>query len=427
MWANKCLFCKLFVAVQLSKQELLSLILFANFATGSFYYCKDTILIGEMSNQHIYRLMWIGWLSLVCLTGCRPAERRELKIPPLPAGEQTVIQTSLAALTDAIDDEPGNGSYYFRRALLYEQSRRYEEALRDVKQAIEYRSTGESYGRYYVLRGRLYLLENKIDSAYADAVQSEKLGVQSAAAYLLRGQLYTIKQQYNKATAALNTAQQMTPYNPQIYYWQANAAAGRGDTTQAIAQLTAAIKSRPDYIQVYNRFTEIYTGLRDYATAKQYAFTGLKIDSSNVYLNNNLGKLYRTIHQTDSAIICFRRSLKKDTAQYPLNYDIGMIYLEKKYYWAAIPYFEKLTTRLNKYPQVPEILAVCYDQTGQERYKLESWQATLQADSTDWKTQRLYEALARRVKSKQRQAAMDSLASRKQQLMNISPVEIKPR
>lgn len=380
-----------------------------------------------MSIKQIYKWVWIGCLGLLGMAACRPAERQELKIPPLPAGEQPVIETSLAALTDAIADEPDNGIYYYRRALLYEQSRRYDEALQDVKQAIEYRSTGEAYGRYYVLRGRIYLLQNQLDSAYADAVQSEKLGAQSAGAYLLRGQLYTIKQQYDKAITALEIAQQMTPYDPQIYYWQANAIAGKGDTTQALALLQSAVESRPDYIQAYNRFTEIYVGLRDYATAKRYAFTGLAIDSSNVYINNNLGKLYRTTHESDSAVLFFQRSLKKDTSQHPLNYEIGMIYLEKKNYWAAMPYFEKLTTRLSKYPDVPELLAVCYDQTGQERYKLEAWQAAIEADSTDWRTQRLFIALSRRVQSKRRQAAMDSIAQRKQRFMNIKPVEIKRR
>ncbi|MDJ1498169.1 tetratricopeptide repeat protein [Cytophagaceae bacterium DM2B3-1] len=368
---------------------------------------------------------WLGYIIL--LSACRPAEQKELKIPPLPNGEQAVIQTSLAALTDAIEDEPRNGSYYFRRAALYEQAHRYGESLQDINKAIEYRSTNEAYGRYYVLRGRIYLLQNKIDQAYADAVQSEKLGAQSAAAYLLRGQMYAIKGKYTNAMNALKEAKQMTPFDPQVYYWEANASAGLGDTAQAISLFHTTLQTRKDYIQAYNRLTEIYAKQRDFVTAKQYAYAGLKIDSNNVLINNNLGSIYRLSKQTDSAVYCFQRSLKRDTLQHNLNYELGRIFFDKKNYWTATPYFEKLTTQFAKYPDVPELLAVCYDLTGQERGKMESLQAVLAVDSTDKKTILLYEALNRRITYKRRQMVMDSLATKKQQIINIAPVEIRRR
>ncbi|MDJ1484027.1 tetratricopeptide repeat protein [Cytophagaceae bacterium YF14B1] len=368
---------------------------------------------------------WLGYIIL--LSACRPAEQKELKIPPLPNGEQAVIQTSLVALTDAIEDEPRNGSYYFRRAALYEQAHRYGESLQDINKAIEYRSTNEAYGRYYVLRGRIYLLQNKIDQAYADAIQSEKLGAQSAAAYLLRGQLYAIKGKYRNAMNALKEAKQMTPFDPQVYYWEANALAGLGDTAQAISLFHTTLQTRKDYIQAYNRLTEIYAKQKDFVTAKQYAYAGLKIDSNNVLINNNLGSIYRLSKQTDSAVYCFQRSLKRDTSQHNLNYELGRIFFEKKNYWTATPYFEKLTTQLGKYPDVPELLAVCYDLTGQERVKMELLQAVLAVDSTDKKTILLYDALNRRITYKRRQMVMDSLATKKQQIINIAPVEIRRR
>jgi|GEM_PF-2679951 len=410
-----------------SEVLLFSRSLFANFASGGFCQTQDSILFSDqqMEKRSIYGLMWLGLSWLIWASSCRPAERKELKIPPLPAGRESVIASSLAALTDAIEDRPRNSVYYYRRAMLYEQSRQYNEALRDIKRAIEYRSTGEPYGRYYVLRGQVYLAQNKVDSAYADAVQSEKLGTQSAAAYLFRGQMYAIKRQYGRAAEALAEARQLTPHDPQIYYWQAQTAAGTGDTTQAIALLNEVLQKQNRYVPAYNRLTEMYTGLQDLATARQYAFAGLRIDSTDVTINNNLGRIYRRTNQTDSALIFFRRSLARDTSQHQLTYEIGSMYLEKKNYWAATPYFEKLSGHFTRYPDVPDILAVCYDLTGRERSKLEVWHAAIQADSTDMKTQRLYDALSRRVQSRRRQAVLDSITHHRRQLIKIAPVEIR--
>ncbi|MCU0353894.1 MAG: tetratricopeptide repeat protein [Cytophagales bacterium] len=372
-----------------------------------------------MRTAAILGFLWVGLLA------CRPAERHELQIPPLPADEAQVQQASLTALSEFVDDEPRNSVYLYRRALLYERMRRYGEALRDVNRAIENRRTGDAYGRYYVLRGRLYLYRNRVDSAYADAVQSEKLGVQSAAAYLLRGQMYTLKREYEKATEALQIARQMTPFDPQVFYWQANAAAGTGDTTRALDLLQESLAARPDYIQAYNRLAEIHVGLRDLPTAKRYAFAGLRLDSTNIYLNNNLGRMYRRTNEPDSALAFYRRSLARDTSQHTLNYEIAAIHLEKKRYWSAIPYLERLVKRPARYPDVPDLLAVCYDRTGQERTKLETFELMLAADSTDTQTQRLRAALTRRIQQRRRQAAMDSLADRRRRFMDIQPVEIK--
>ncbi len=377
------------------------------------------------------RLIFILFTALAAVCGCRPAERAEIKIPPLPQNQAAVVRTSLAALTDALDDEPRNSEFHFRRALLHEQARDFGKALQDANQAIENRRTGQAYGRYYVLRGRIYLSLNQTDSAFADAVQSEKLGVQSAEADLLRGQTYCIKQQYTKAGAALRSAARRTPFDPQIYYWQANVAAGGGDTAQAIALLNGTLRRRRNYVQAYNRLTELYAGLKNYPLAKQYAFAGLQTDSNNVSINRNLGKIYQQADQPDSAVQCYRRALKRDTSLHRLEYEIGMIYLQEKNYAAATRYFEKLVPHLNRFPGVPDILAVCYDQTGQERSKLEAWKTDLEADSTDATAQRLYAALARRVQAKRRQYTMDSLANRQRRLFsikpNIKPVEIKRR
>lgn len=377
------------------------------------------------------RPVFIIIAAIGLMSGCKPTERAEIKIPPLPKNEAAVVRTSLAALTDALDDEPGNSEYHFRRALLHEQARDFSKALRDVNQAIENRRTGQAYGRYYVLRGRIYLNRNQTDLAFADALQSEKLGVQSAEADLLRGQMYCIKQQYAKANAALRSAARRTPFDSQIYYWQANVAAGRGDTTQAIALLNGTLGRRRDYVQAYNRLTELYAGLKDYPAAKQYAFAGLKIDSNNVPVNTNLGRIYQRAGQSDSAVQCYRRALKRDTSLHRLNYEIGVVYLQEKNYGAATRYFEKLIPHLNRFSDVPDILAVCYGHTGQDRSKLDTWKADLETDSTNTTTQRLYAALARRVQAKRRQATMDSLANRQRRLFsikpNIKPVEIKRR
>ncbi len=366
---------------------------------------------------------WIWVLSISVWTGCRPAEKKSLKIPPVPANEQVVLQTSLAALSDAIDDEPQNSEYYFRRAYLYEQSKRYEDALSDINQAIENRRTGQAYGQYYILRGRVYLHQNKIDSAYKDAIQTEKLGAQSAEAYLLRGQMYAIKKQYKDAELSLRIAQQMTPYEPQIYYWQANTVAGSGDTVKAISLLHTALSYNHEPVPVYNRLAELHAGLWEWQTAKSYAFAGLKLDPENVVLNNNMGRFYRANRQIDSALIFYGHSLAKDTSQYQLMYEVGTMHMNRRSYWMALPYFEKLLAHIDQFPAIPELLAACYEFTGQQNARLTRWKQVIEADSTNLTAQRVYNTLFRRIQARRRQAAEDTL--RKRQLIELKPIDIK--
>jgi predicted Zn-dependent protease len=363
-------------------------------------------------------------LLLSVVWGCRPGETREIKIPPLPEPGASAYKASLAALTDAIDDEPRNSYYYYRRALLYTEANDHKAALNDINNAIEFRKTNEKYGRYYVLRGQLYLAAGKVDSAFQSAQQAEKLDVQSPDFYMLIGQLYTLRKEYDKAAVALDNAQKSTPFEPTTAYYLGMVAAGKGDTARGIELIKSVIPKRPEFKNTYSSLSQIYYGLKNYPEAKQYAHQGLTLDSNDAELNNHLGYIYKAVHRMDSAVIYFKKAVKLDTSLYSTNYELAMIHVKDKEFSRAIPYLEKLLPYQKQYPEVQQLLILSYAKAGREPEALAQYASAVQTDSTNAVAVEMYNLLKERYETRRKRKALDSVARAKARIFEIEAIPL---
>jgi tetratricopeptide (TPR) repeat protein len=105
--------------------------------------------------------------------------------------EANTYKVHLQVLSDAIEDYPNNGDFYYKRAYLYFGNEQWTQALDDMNQALD---LDPNNGKYYLLRARLHQHLQQPEQAYADIQKAEKLQVQSTDFYTLLGELmYCVK------------------------------------------------------------------------------------------------------------------------------------------------------------------------------------------------------------------------------------------
>ncbi len=327
---------------------------------------------------------------ILLVFSCRPREERNSQIPPLPTEQKNTYQVHLQVLSEAIDDYPKNGDFYYKRAYLYFQNEQWAPSLQDMNKAI---ALDPNNGKYYLLRARLHQHLQRSDLAYADIEKAEKLQVQSSDFYTLLGELYTMRKQYDKATEALNKSLEKAPYNGQSFYWKGAIAMETGDTTTAMKLIRTSLEYNPGYVEAYNRMAEMLYNKRDTLQAKRYAQEGLQLASAHAGLHFTMGNIQKREGKLDSAKVHYLKALELNPSLYLASYRLGQIQLIERNYQDAINTFTKLRAYDKQIPEIYFLTGLGYERLGMKEEAMQQYEQGLQIDAGNAKLQKQYATL----------------------------------
>ncbi|MDX5444111.1 MAG: tetratricopeptide repeat protein, partial [Hymenobacteraceae bacterium] len=194
---------------------------------------------------------WITGLIALATTfsACNKKEKQEEKMVDLSTvTDKTELR--IAELTGALQQEPKNANLYNRRAMLYLDAKKHNEALQDIDQAI---ALDSARGEYYYHKAKILRADNKIAAAFKAARQAEAKEYKNPDLYVLTGEMYFIVKEYQKAIDHLNQALKLSPFNEYAYFYKGMVYAESGDTARAISSFQTSVEQAPEFTEGYNQ------------------------------------------------------------------------------------------------------------------------------------------------------------------------------
>jgi Tfp pilus assembly protein PilF len=148
-----------------------------------------------------------------------------------------------------------------------------QEAMRKQKTADVEKYLAESlqaYPRYadaLTLRAILKLDKNEYDDASRDLEQAIKFDPNYGLAYIVLGSAYNLLSHWDDALRVLTRGTSLNPASWQAYFETGRALLGKRDFAAAVQQLSKAQELRPDYALVHLAKAHAMIGLKDYGHA----------------------------------------------------------------------------------------------------------------------------------------------------------------
>ncbi|MCP4412583.1 MAG: tetratricopeptide repeat protein, partial [Gammaproteobacteria bacterium] len=143
--------------------------------------------------------------------------------------------------------EPDNLQALSMLSTIYEQKRKYDEAIVLLERILEKKPNNRSAR---IQLGLLYLRLSKFDEALAEAeyVSKDSPTSQPAAAYFIKGSVWLQRRDYEKAVTVLKEATLRLPNMAESHYFLAHAYVGLGRTQEAINEFKTTINVAPTFL-----------------------------------------------------------------------------------------------------------------------------------------------------------------------------------
>ncbi|MBK8923615.1 MAG: tetratricopeptide repeat protein [Saprospirales bacterium] len=245
----------------------------------------------------------------------------------------------LAKLSQQLEQDPQNDSLLFRRAEVYYNLEGYDEALRDLAQAIGIDSLRPQY--YHLLADVLLDYGRPNDSRRA-------IDVLLTAAHLFPDRIQTrlklsefqlITRQHSDALATLDYILQRDPQNAEAFFMAGRVALDMGDTTRAIASLQKSVQLDADNGDAWHFLGRIFSR-RNNPLAIRYFDNALRVDSNDLESREYKAVFYKFRGEFDKAFQVYREIVERNPDYSNAYFDMGTIYLEMDSLQKAFDHFD---------------------------------------------------------------------------------------
>lgn len=263
----------------------------------------------------------------------------------LDVGREKVIdrrwKEAVNALKRVLAADRNNGPAMANLALAYQQQRKFNDAAKLMKRALE---AAPMEAEVHVLHGRLlhgYGEMDKSANAYAHALQ---LNPHYGDAYRELGVLLLDAGVLDQAVDALVMAVRLNPKDAVAFYHLGILKKQQGHDGEAIDAYSMAVALKPDYAEAYVNLGKIaidrgkyelgeracrqaieanpnlaqpYVNLgmvlreqKKFDDALGFARKGVELDPRNGAAQSNLGNVYMDLHRYKEAVVCFRKAME---------------------------------------------------------------------------------------------------------------------
>jgi len=344
----------------------------------------------------------VGLLLVLLLPGqlaCQSDARTTTRIPPTPASIAKKVwqEDALQALGDLIAGKIDLDNNLYKRARIYLEQEKYQQAESDIDAAIDLKA---NVGEYYLLRAKIRHELNKNDLALEDAQRAEVLQQDIPELYILLADLNQEKQQYGDAQNYLVTALKMAPYEGDAYYVKGMLQSKMSDSLTGLDNLKYALSLNPRMLRAYKQISSVYSSLGNKREALRYNQMALDRYPVRAELHLARGEIYLRATNLDSAMFAYKKAVQLDSTLAPVHNRIGLIYLKWKSYFGALAAFQKTLKYEPGFPEANYLAGYCLEKIGNDERAAEFYTVEIQINPEDRVAQA---ALARIQYRKQRQ------------------------
>ena len=280
--------------------------------------------------QRVFFFLYPAILAASLFSSCSSGSSGEKQLVP-ETGDPLID-----ALTVQITEEPDVAEHYYNRAQALYQREAMDEAIADMKSAIEIDSTNIEYLH---LLADIYLDYFRSRKALETLYKAVKLYPKRIQTLLKLSEFQMIVEQYDQGLATTERIHKIDPFNAEGWFMKGLIQENRGDTAAALDAYLRAGESDPQLIDAWINLGALLDAVRD-PRAGLYFDNALRVDSLNPEALLGRGNAYFTQGMLDEAIATFDK-IKRIDPQFPQAYfNTGLVHLEREEWDEAYQQFD---------------------------------------------------------------------------------------
>jgi len=271
---------------------------------------------------------------LFCLS-CQTESSNTQTVDNRDRGGNPIIE----GITQRIEAEPNNAEYYAARAQAYVDLEGFDEAIADLKKAIEIDSTNtEFYTELADVQLNYY--------RSLDAIETLRAGIKRVPddkpLRIKLSELLFIVEKYKESMTELDLLLKKDPQYSDAYFWMGMNFEGEEDTTRAKLSYQKAVEFDSDHLRSYLRLGKLYSLEKD-PVALQYYDNALRIDSMSLDAAFSKAYFFHQRGDLDQAITAYRNIINRNPQNSDALFNIGLIHMEQAEYEEAYKQFNLIT------------------------------------------------------------------------------------
>ncbi|TEU17049.1 MAG: tetratricopeptide repeat protein [Anaerolineales bacterium] len=287
------------------------------------------------------------------------------------------------SLTNELKDKTGEASYRYRRAGVYLDLDKHQDALNDYDEAVQLEPNNATY---HLGLAEAYAAQQEFQSALDYYEKATGLSPDYIAAWIGKGDAYLALGGYEEASNSYTKAIAIDRNNNVAYYGRARAEALLGKSTEAIQDLRQAIILYPTYVEKAESepdFDKIRGEMQPILSAAQHNRTGnslenegkleeaireyqeaLKLDPTNAAYHANLGDVYHQLQRLGDAEEQYEKAVTHALENDSYRYRLAGVYYDQGKFDLAIEEYEAAVAINDENPVYRSGLGDAYRQKG---------------------------------------------------------------
>jgi tetratricopeptide (TPR) repeat protein len=286
-------------------------------------------------------LALLGW-------GCENRYLQGEQLPPLPDAGANSLAKRLVFMDKAIQQDPNEADYFYRRSTIYASLGKENLALTDIERALELNADNQDY---YFVQAKLLDQANRPADALRSANQAERMGYQSPAFTWLLGKLCFLNQELSRAEQYLTASRPLVGERADTFYYLGAIKKQANDTLAATALLEQAIARQPAYPEAFTALVDMFAQQGEPKKAARYAYRATVNCPGNAAICELYGQSLMRIDEEAEAMQWYDRATKLDPARWRANHQLALYHLRKERYTLAAGY---LQAALRVKPDLPQ-------------------------------------------------------------------------
>ncbi|MGD0712301.1 MAG: tetratricopeptide repeat protein [Bacteroidales bacterium] len=246
------------------------------------------------------------------------------------------ISPEITALNAKIQKDPNNPELFNQRAELLAQKNKLDEALADIRTALNIDS---SKAPYYLTLSDVYFAQGKARNCKQAIEKALTLDPKSVNADLKYAELKLYFKEYNTTFEYINKALEIDKINAKAYFMKGVAYKLTGDTIKAVSCFRTTIDQDPNYYHAYMELGLLFS-MKNNRLAVDYFEKALKLNPKSIEARYGLGMFYQGNGEIDNAIMEYDSILRIDPKFKMAHFNLGYIHIVyMKEYSKALKHF----------------------------------------------------------------------------------------
>lgn len=274
--------------------------------------------------QFFFLLLSLLLLFTACQSEASSSDQDSSSATDLASSQQQGQDPGIAKLSEQLQADPKNAGLYASRAEMWYAKNNYDNAIVDLRIALELDSLNIDY--HYLLTD-VYLDYFQSLLALKTIERAVSIEPENTESLLRLAEVRLIIKRYDDALEAINEVTRIKPREADAYLLLGQVFAEQGDTSRAINALQEAVEINPDMMDGWITLGRLHAAIGG-ELAGRYFQTAYDLDSNSIYAVHASADFLRDQGDIPEAIRLYQRTSSLDRQYVAGHFNAALLYLE---------------------------------------------------------------------------------------------------